>query len=207
MARGKLYRYRQRRQTKPQEAFITLVVVAGFLIVASLVAVPESNLPELLFYCFVILVSVMAICLYFMERQRAAQREGLRQLKLDDVDTMPGIKFEEYVAELFRLQGYKIQTTAISGDYGVDLIVIKDGVCTAIQTKRYSKAVNQAAVREVVAGMKQYDCSQSMVITNNYFTKFAVDLAATNECVLVDRDKLAEMIALRDQGVASEARA
>ena len=126
-------------------------------------------------------------------------RKGLRQLRLDDVDTMSGMKFEEYVAELFRQQGYKIQTTALSGDYGIDLITIKDGIRTAIQIKRYSKRVNQTAVREAVAGMKHYKCSQSMVVTNSDFTKFAVDLAKTNECILVDREGLIEMIAAREK--------
>lgn len=146
-----------------------------------------------------IIITLLSISFYYFSyRKQMIYREGLRQLRLDEVDAMSGVKFEEYVAELFRQQGYKIQTTALSGDYGIDLITIKDGIRTAIQIKRYSRRVNQTAVREAVAGMKRYKCSQSMVVTNSDFTKFAVDLAKTNECILVDREKLIEMIAARE---------
>lgn len=160
---------------------------------------PQDVIVQIVTPLFILVILMGFGFYYFSYRKQIIHREGLRQLHIDDVDTMPGVKFEEYVAELFRLQAYKIQTTALSGDYGVDLIIIKDGIRTGVQIKRYSKPVNQAAVREAVAGMKHYKCSKSMVVTNSYFTKFAVDLAKTNECSLVDRDRLIEMIAAREK--------
>ena len=122
------------------------------------------------------------------------QRRNLRLLSLSNVDQMSGLEFEEYVAELFRAQGHKIQMTP-TNDYGVDIILQKDGIRTAVQTKRYSKPVNQAAVREVVAGMLRYKCSKCMVATNNTFTKSAIELANSNYCKLIDRDRLAQLVA------------
>jgi restriction system protein len=84
--------------------------------------------------------------------------------------------------------------TATSHDYGVDIIASKDGVKTAVQLKRYSNTVGRAAISDAVAGMAHYKCNQTMVVTSNYFTKEAKELASSNNCVLVDRDKLSEWI-------------
>jgi len=187
----------RRRQVKSEEVFITLVTLVTILLIIGMPSIPQAIIPQfiILIFCVVILVTVAYY--YFVYRKLVIQREGLSQLRIDDVDSMSGVKFEEYVAELFRREGYRIQNTATSGDYGVDLIIVKDGIRTAIQTKRYSKPVNQAAIREAVAGMKHYKCTRSMVVTNNHFTHFAIGLAQTNECTLIDREKLIEMIASR----------
>lgn len=191
-------RYRK-RQVRPGETLSTLLALGGVLLTLGVFTLPQDMALQAALLLLMIAVLGGAGFYYFSYRKLLMRREGLRQLRIDDVDTMAGVTFEAYVAELFRLQGYKIQTTALSGDYGIDLIIAKDGIRTGVQTKRYSKPVNQAAVREAVAGMKQYKCSRSMVVTNNYFTKFAVDLAKTNECVLIDRDALVEMVAMRER--------
>lgn len=136
-----------------------------------------------------------AIYYYFIYRKLQTYHAGLRQLQIDDIDSMTGVEFEKYVADLFRRHGYLFETTALSGDLGVDLIVVKDGIRTAVQIKRYSKPVNQAAIREAVAGMQHYKCTQAMVVTNSRFTKLAVTLAASNHCELIDRTRLINMIA------------
>ena len=165
-----------------------------------LLAVALTSLSEMVILQVIILFSSAAVMVaagyyYFVYRRLVLRREGLRQLLIDDVDNMSGVKFEEYVAELFRRQGYRTRDTPASGDYGVDLVVVKDGVRTAIQTKRSAKSLNQDPIREVVGGMRHYKCTQSMVVTNSYFNKHAITSAKDNECVLVDRDKLVVMIA------------
>jgi len=188
---------RYSKRTQQRELNITLVVLAVIIVGAGLGSISQSTL---------LLVTVLIICVatlgaaayyYFVYRHTLTYQAGLRQLQIADVDNMSGVEFEKYVADLFRRQGYMFETTALSGDLGVDLIIIKDGVRTAVQTKRYSKPVNQAAIREAVAGMKHYKCTQAMVVTNNRFTRLAVQLARDNNCELVDRDKLIELIATR----------
>lgn len=190
MARRKYYG----KKAQQRELRIILAALGLIIIVAWIGSVPQSALFLLIIFisCLVILGALAYY--YFVYRRTLAYQAGLRQLQIDDVDNMGGVEFEKYIADLFRRQGYMFETTALSGDLGVDLIIIKDSVRTAVQTKRYSKPVDQAAVREAVAGMKHYRCSQSMVVTNNYFTKLAVQLAKDNSCELVNRDKLIEMI-------------
>lgn len=112
---------------------------------------------------------------------------------MSDVDGLSGLEFEQYVSELLFVQGYAVQLTPIN-DFGVDVIARKDGVCIAVQTKRYSKPVGLRAVQEVCGGMAQHRCTQTMVVTSNYFTPKAQQLAKTNNCRLVDRDELARWV-------------
>ena len=59
-----------------------------------------------------------------------------------------------------------------------------------IQAKRYSSLVKAAAVRQVVTGLRLYNCDRGMVITNSTFSNVAKRLAEGNDCVLIDRSGL-----------------
>ena len=43
---------------------------------------------------------------------------------------------------------------------------------------------------EAFAGSKYYKCNKALVVTNNYFTKGAIELAEANGVILWDRDEL-----------------
>jgi len=117
---------------------------------------------------------------------------------VEGVEAMSGIEFERFVGEMFKLQGYKVEYTSVSADYGVDLVLEKDRIRTAVQVKHYKRPLSQAPVREVVAGMLVYKCSKAMVITNSTFTKSARHLAKSNYVKLVDRDALWQLISQVD---------
>lgn len=48
--------------------------------------------------------------------------------RLKDVDTMNGLEFERYVADILLRQGYSNVMLTEQYDYGVDIIATKDGV-------------------------------------------------------------------------------
>ncbi|WP_186673862.1 restriction endonuclease, partial [Sporosarcina sp. BP05] len=110
----------------------------------------------------------------------------------NDLDLLTGYEFEEFVEELFTKMGYLSTRTKGSGDQGIDVLAEKDGRKFGIQTKCYGSKVNNSAVQETVAGIAYYNCDRGIVITNNYFTKSAVDLAAKNDIILWDRNMLRE---------------
>ncbi len=109
---------------------------------------------------------------------------------LADVDAMSGEDFERYICSVLRKQGYTGIRLTEKYDYGVDIIASKDGIKWGIQAKRYSGLVKAAAVRQVVAGLPVYDCDRAIVITNSVFSKFAINLAKINKCILIDRTSL-----------------
>jgi len=116
-----------------------------------------------------------------------------KRITVQEIEHLNGFEFEELIGELFRKAGYKVKVTKKSGDQGADLVVEKDGVCTAIQTKRYAGGVGNTAVQEVVAAMKYYDCDKAMVITTGSFTKGAFELASRNGVQLVDKKGLDDL--------------
>ena len=108
-----------------------------------------------------------------------------------NIDNMSGHEFEMFCAKVLQMNGfYDINVTKASGDQGVDVIALKDGIRCAIQCKRYSNNVGNKAVQEVIAGMQYYNCPIGIVMTNSYFTQSAKELANRAEIILWDRDFL-----------------
>ena len=120
-------------------------------------------------------------------------RRIITNFRLTDIDTMDGLDFERYVADRLKQQGYSNVSLTEQYDYGVDIIAHKDGIRWGIQVKRYSGLVKADAVRQVVSGLRAYDCDRAMVITNSVFSRVAVQLADWNDCVLIDRSELAQL--------------
>ena len=112
-----------------------------------------------------------------------------------DVDKMDGYEFEVFSGELLKDLGYKkVEVTSKSNDYGVDIICTKKGVKYAIQCKCYSSKLGNSPVQEAVAGKNYYKCDVGVVLTNNYFTENAINLAKANGILLWDRNELIKMI-------------
>ncbi len=103
-------------------------------------------------------------------------------------------ELENFVAEVFQHLGYSVTETGQSGDKGVDVVATRPGRKLAIQVKRYGSAVGLSAVQEVFAGMMHYGCNGCVVVTSNYFTPAAVELAGSTGCVLIDRDAITPLI-------------
>jgi HJR/Mrr/RecB family endonuclease len=113
--------------------------------------------------------------------------------QLQNIDTMDGLDFEQYVATLLRANGFRKVSITEKYDLGVDIIAEKNGIRWGIQAKRHSGLVKANAVRQVVTGLKLYDCDRSMVITNSTYSAVARRLAHANNCVLVDRTGLKKL--------------
>ena len=108
---------------------------------------------------------------------------------------MEGHEFEFFCASLLRKNGYEqINVTRGSGDQGIDIICYRDGIKYGIQCKCYSADIGNKAVQEVFAGKAFYECHIGIVLTNQYFTKSAIELAKKNGIILWDRKKLMELI-------------
>ena len=112
-----------------------------------------------------------------------------------DYDLMEGRDFEYFCADLLQKRGFlEVEVTKGSGDNGVDILAEKDGITYAIQCKRYEEPVGVKAVQEVYAGRDYYDRMVGVVMSNQYFTKGAVEMARKLKIMLWDRGYLEEMI-------------
>lgn len=119
-----------------------------------------------------------------------------RKVSAKEYDTMEGRDFEYFCANLLKKRGFlEVEVTKGSGDNGVDILAEKDGISYAIQCKRYEEPVGVKAVQEAYAGRDYYDRMVGVVMSNQYFTKNAVEMARKLKILLWDRGYLEEMLA------------
>lgn len=120
---------------------------------------------------------------------------------VDPFETMEGTEFEEYCKDLLIRKGFEeVELTQKSHDYGVDIFADMDGVSYAIQCKCYSDPVGIKAVQEIYAGKDYYDCMVGVVMTNQYFTKPAIEFASKLNILLWDGDYIADLISTYKTG-------
>ena len=136
-----------------------------------------------------------------LKREQAEEKQRLERERMNSIeeqfikiDKMDGYIFEKYVKNVYEKSGYSVHHTPLSGDQGADLILSRNGNKIAVQVKRYSSKVTNKAVQEVVAAKAMYECTEGLVVTNNFFTDSAIELALANSIDLVDRDGLEKMI-------------
>ncbi len=134
----------------------------------------------------VIIIIILAVLLFL------AFRRG-RRMEYDPYEEMEGRDFEYYCADLLKERGFlQVEVTKGSRDFGADILAEKDGVSYAIQCKRYDGPVGVHAVQEAYAGRDYYGCMVGAVMTNQYFTAPAVELATKLKIMLWDRDYIGE---------------
>ncbi len=150
-------------------------------------------------YLLVVVVLFGVVLFLYLQRRRKLLSSGIAE-----IDKMSGKMFELLLLETFRKSGYKGKTTQEYGDYGADLLLVKDNVKYVVQAKRWNQKVSVKAIQEIVAAIKHYKADKGMVITNSGFTKNAENLARSNQVELWNRNKLISfMRQARDQDVVS----
>ena len=125
------------------------------------------------------------------------QQRGLSPIEseMEKVDNMDGHAFENWCAELLKQTGFtEVEVTPGSGDQGVDILAVKEGVYYAIQCKCYSSDLDNTPIQEVYAGKEMYNCQVGAVMTNRHFTEGARKLAEKTRVLLWDRNKLIELL-------------
>lgn len=140
----------------------------------------EYNLPIIIGAAILLLCIIGIMCLRIARRRRPKE-----------IDLMEGYEFEQYCANLLEEHGFQeVEVTKGSGDFGVDVLAQREGISYAIQCKRYDGPVGVHAIQEIYAGRDYYDCMVGVVMTNQYFTAPAVEVAQKLKILLWDRDYL-----------------
>lgn len=141
-------------------------------------------------FFIILVIGVLILCLVGLLVLKYAKRKYP-----SDIDLMEGHDFEYFCADLLRKKGFQeVEVTKGSGDYGIDILAQKDGVTYGIQCKCYATPVGVKAVQEAYAGRDYYDCMVGVVLTNQYFTTPAVEVAKKLKIMLWDRGYLESMM-------------
>ncbi|MFH1891864.1 MAG: restriction endonuclease, partial [Candidatus Zixiibacteriota bacterium] len=117
-----------------------------------------------------------------------------RHLFVKNFDELTPFQFEDFLADLFNHLKYDVIKTSRTGDQGADLILIKNDKRMVVQVKKYSGAVDNSAVQQVVASKPYYEAEEALVVTNSTFTPGAIELAKSNGVILWDKEKLMSMV-------------
>lgn len=114
----------------------------------------------------------------------------------NNIDIISPYELEELVEQAYLDLGYNALATKKSGDQGADVIVQNPdtGIKTVVQVKQYTSKVGNKAVQEIIAGKAFYNADEAIVMTNNYFTESAIELAENTGVILFDRDKLIDFL-------------
>jgi len=148
-----------------------------------------------------LLIVLFPIVLFYLIRDKIKKArinkinsEKIKLYNISQLDHLSGIDFENYLKSLFENMGYEVEKTKTTGDYGADLIISKKGKKSIIQAKCYNHTVGVKAVQEVIAARNHYKIYDAMVITNNYFSREAENLAVESDVKLADRIVLEKML-------------
>lgn len=146
------------------------------------------------FLAFIVFIIPFVIIILILRIRKNRREQRLMQSGIYDIDKMKGVQFEQYLSVLFKSLGYESTVTKASGDYGADLILIKNNKKIVIQAKRYSKNIGIRAVQEIRAAKDHYQANEAWVVSNQAYTRSAIELSKTSNVKLIGREQLIEMI-------------
>lgn len=175
-----------------------IATIFGYLIfvciIALIIDLIRTHISERAKHNLMVVAIVIGVII-FISMVCTIYRKLHRKYTLKQLDKMDGHQFEYACADILKANGYKhVKVTRGSGDFGVDVIAEKDKVRYAIQCKRYNHKLDNTPIQEVVGGLAYYQCDKGAVMTNQYFTEPAKQLAQVNDIELLDRDTLSHIV-------------
>ena len=175
-----------------------IATIFGYLIfvciIALIIDLIRTHISERAKHNLMVVAIVIGVII-FISMVCTIYRKLHRKYTLKQLDKMDGHQFEYACADILKANGYKhVKVTRGSGDFGVDIIAEKDKGRYAIQCKRYNHKLDNTPIQEVVGGLAYYQCDKGAVMTNQYFTEPAKQLAQVNDIELLDRDTLSHMV-------------
>ncbi|MGG7177629.1 restriction endonuclease [Clostridium paraputrificum] len=171
----------KKRRNKTQNTWL-LMFIAYILTMGIAALVNLLNI-------YLVTASFLLLLLIFKKYKNWREKRYLKAT-FKVIDKMSGEEFEEFLEVHYKRLGYKTFLTPLTADYGADIIIKKSGEKIVVQAKRWNQHVGIEAVQQAVGSVKYYKADSAMVVTNNYFTENARNLAKANDVTLIDRNSL-----------------
>lgn len=184
----------KRKKTKKQKKLEYELLYLSFLLLGVILWFFIRDVKIVVMITAVVFILIMSLLISLNYQKKKSKESILRKSGILEIDQMDGIQFEYYLSALFKGLGYKVKVTKSTGDYGADLILSKDQEQIVVQAKRYAKNVGINAIQQITASKSYYNATKAWVVSNSFFTKSAVELAASNDVRLIDRKSLMDLI-------------
>lgn len=132
---------------------------------------------------------------------------------LDEILKQSSDFFEELSVKLLLAMGYgKVENAVVTpktGDYGIDGFVLEDelGINTIfIQSKRYDRnnSVSRPEIQKFAGAMLGKNAKKGVFITTSYFAKTAIEYANNQNIILIDGQKLVQLMIKYNVGCYTE---
>lgn len=123
---------------------------------------------------------------------------------MKQVDELSGVEFELFLAYLYERNGWLVELTSATGDYGADLVVRKPGRVVIIQAKHYSGNVGYDAVKEAFTAKAIYEANEAVVISTAEYTDQAKVAAKKLNIRLLGRYDVAALLHREPGGPSDE---
>lgn len=171
------------RQNKLLEFFISTPIL--FLALYGSYKFTEYNsslsLPQYLL-CYVVPLFIYAfywiIVLNSSKTVSYNKRANLNWSSKDWWWSLDGWEFEEEVARVFELNGYKTKVTKKSGDGGIDIIMYKNNYKYAVQCKHYQDEVPVEPIRALNGVKDDFGADILIIVASSGITKAGHDFIA-----------------------------
>ena len=134
------------------------------------------------------LISFIAFCVYWsgLFNNSPYGQFSKRSLKQNSASwseqtwwwNLDGWQFEQEVAKLFILQGYKATVTRGSGDGGVDIIIERDGYRGIIQCKHYRNPVPPEPIRALWGCKDDFGADEVILVASSGITQAGADFVS-----------------------------
>lgn len=181
---------RKRKKDSPSIELVTSLFIGGLIINST----HNLNKGAIAFFSSLITIFLVSFTIKHIKSQR--YKKLLLNSGIDIVDKMTGEEFEKFLMVHFEKLEYKGELTPKTNDYGADLILKKEGYKIVVQAKRWSSKVGIEAVQQILGAKEYYKANECMVVTNNYFTPNALNLASSSRVELWDRKKLLDIMSV-----------
>lgn len=112
--------------------------------------------------------------------------------KLVQLSKLDHIEFEHFLSRMFAIKGYEVKFTPVFNDGGADMIITRKGQITAVRCVLSKEQIGKDMVEATLKSMDNYSVHDTMIITDNFFTREASHFAKKKPITLVDRKGLIE---------------
>lgn len=148
-----------------KEFFITTTLLLGSNYIAYLSG--NSDI-----FLITLLVTVIAYCIYFGCKfsYKSTRLNASMWKERQWWWTLDGWQFEQEVANVFRLNGYKAKVTKGSGDGGVDIILNKNGKTIIVQCKHYQNPVPLEPIRALWGCKDDFNADEVILVASSGIT-------------------------------------
>lgn len=121
--------------------------------------------------------------------------ENYQQSLVEYWKSLTGVVLEDKLRRLYKRLGYDVETTPVSGDKGIDLILNKDDKTTIVQCKGHKKPVGPSVVRELYGTLidHKYLTDNAILACPAGFTRGAKEFALGKPIQLISATDLIEM--------------